>query len=529
MSTSAEAKARWLFAAVLLVIAAGAAGWAALYAGRYATYEIQSRDPVSGLLPGAPVEFHGVEVGRVHSVQLLQPGWWACCWKCAVTSPSHPPPSPPSWGGGWPPALHGLCVREPRGHGQAGAGTAPLPGRPYPLLASAPAQIVSLDTAINQMNQTVQAVGGLLQATLDPATVAALKQSLASVEQVAQTLSANNRKLEAIIANAERASLQVQPLLQSSSEAVKTLQNDLPPQTRQTLLRLDGLSSTMNERMGVILQNTEQASLRFEPLLQSSSDAMLSLQTQILPEAQRTITRLDQLSASLGETSSRIRRNPSLLLRGGPRHRPGRVRCNDPPDATALGNPGAGQRPRRVLGGAARGSSAHLRPDRPGAHAAAAAREGSRHAPGVCAAGPARHRHAADGVQPARAPPCVFRAEPMGGDAAADAAAAAGSHAGRHRRLRRGRTPPYPGTAALALRTEILELVQDFGQDPPVLRLSLRVRLSDDRANRVLATREIALQQAMQQKGPRGGVAAANEAVARALRELAALVLENAP
>ena len=111
MSTGAEAKARWLFAAVLLVIAAGAAGWAALYAGRR-HYEIQSRDPVSGLLPGAPVEFHGVEVGRVHSVQLLQPGWWACCWKCAVTSPSHPPPpSPPSWGGGWPPAAsRAMCT-----------------------------------------------------------------------------------------------------------------------------------------------------------------------------------------------------------------------------------------------------------------------------------------------------------------------------------------------------------------------------------------------------------------------------------
>ena len=112
----------------------------------------------------------------------------------------------------------------------------------------------------------------------------------------------------------------------------------------------------MNERMGVILQNTEQASLRFEPLLQSSSDAMLSLQTQILPEA-RTITRLDQLSASLGETSSRIRRNPSLLLRGVPTPA-GPGECNDPPAATALGNPGAGQRPRRVLGGAACGSSA---------------------------------------------------------------------------------------------------------------------------------------------------------------------------
>jgi len=319
MSTSAEAKARWLFAAVLLVIAAGAAGWAALYAGRYATYEIQSRDPVSGLLPGAPVEFHGVEVGRVQAVQLLQPRLVSVLLEVRRDVPVTSATVATITG-------RGLASRGFTGYvyvsledtGKPAQALAPLPGRPHPLLASAPAQIVSLDTAFNQLNQTVQAVSGLLQSTLDPATVAALKQSLASVDQVAQTLSANNRKLEAIIANAERASLQLQPLLQSSSEAVKTLQNDLLPQTRQTLVRLDGLTTTMNERMGVILQNTEQASLRFEPLLQSSSDAMLSLQTQILPEAQRTITRLDQLSTSLGETSSRIRRNPSLLLRGGP-------------------------------------------------------------------------------------------------------------------------------------------------------------------------------------------------------------------
>ena len=316
MSTSPEAKARWLFAAALLVIAAGAAGWAALYAGRYATYEIQSRDPVSGLLPGAPVEFHGVEVGKVHSVQLLQPRLVSVLLEVRRDVPVTSATVATITG-------RGLATRGFTGYvyvsledtGKPAQALAPLPGRPHPLLASAPAQIVSLDTSINQLNLTVQAVNGLLQSTLDPATVAALKQSLASVEQVAQTLSANNRKLEAIIANAERASLQVQPLLQSSSDAVKTVQNDLLPQTRQTLVRLDGLTTAMNERMGVILQNTERASLRFEPLLQSSSDAMLSLQTQILPEAQRTITRLDELSTSLGETSSRIRRNPSLLLR----------------------------------------------------------------------------------------------------------------------------------------------------------------------------------------------------------------------
>jgi phospholipid/cholesterol/gamma-HCH transport system substrate-binding protein len=52
----------------------------------------------------------------------------------------------------------------------------------------------------------------------------------------------------------------------------------------------------------VILQNTERASTRLEPL--------------ILPEAHRTLTHLDQLSISLGDTAGSIRRNPALLLRG---------------------------------------------------------------------------------------------------------------------------------------------------------------------------------------------------------------------
>ena len=39
-----------------------------------------------------------------------------------------------------------------------------------------------------------------------------------------------------------------------------------------------------------------------------------------------------------------------------------------------------------------------------------------------------------------------------------------------------------PQTSTLGLRTEILDLVQDFTQQQPVLRLSLRVRLSDEAA-----------------------------------------------
>jgi ABC-type uncharacterized transport system auxiliary subunit len=89
--------------------------------------------------------------------------------------------------------------------------------------------------------------------------------------------------------------------------------------------------------------------------------------------------------------------------------------------------------------------------------------------------------------------------------------------------------PPLAGNGTLALRTEITQLVQDFTSEPPVLQLSLRVRLSDDRAQRVLGTREIVLREALQEKSPAAGAVAANAALARALRETAQFVLEKLP
>jgi cholesterol transport system auxiliary component len=89
-------------------------------------------------------------------------------------------------------------------------------------------------------------------------------------------------------------------------------------------------------------------------------------------------------------------------------------------------------------------------------------------------------------------------------------------------------TPPQTGRYTYALRTEILELTQDFTSEPAALLLSLRLRLSDDAANRVVAAKEISLREPMQQKTPSAGVIAANEATAKALLEVAKFVLEKA-
>lgn len=88
--------------------------------------------------------------------------------------------------------------------------------------------------------------------------------------------------------------------------------------------------------------------------------------------------------------------------------------------------------------------------------------------------------------------------------------------------------PPYAGRYTYALRTEILELTQDFTSEPAVLRLSLRLQLTDDATGRLAATKEISLREPMQQKTPYAGVLAANEAIAKALQEAARFVLEKA-
>jgi len=90
-------------------------------------------------------------------------------------------------------------------------------------------------------------------------------------------------------------------------------------------------------------------------------------------------------------------------------------------------------------------------------------------------------------------------------------------------------TPPHTTGGTLGLRTEIVDLVQDYTQQPPVLRLGLRVRLSDERTQKVLGTRDIEVREPMQQKAPAAGVSAANVAVAKALREVAQFVLERMP
>jgi phospholipid/cholesterol/gamma-HCH transport system substrate-binding protein len=270
MTMSIENRARLAFAIVVLLGIAGAVGWYALSRSQYAIFQIRTHDSVSGLSVDAPVELHGVEVGKVRNVELIDPRSVSILLNVRKDIPMTMATVATI-------TSRGVATRGFTGYvyislEDAGTDARPLvaeAGNPYPVIHVAPSQSLNLDTAISQLNDNMQHMTELIRSVLDKETITSLKQSVDGLRQVTGMLAQNNGKLRAIISN------------------------------------------------------TEQASAQFKPLLESGNDTVRALQTQVLPEAYRALSDLERLSDSLNGVATKINRDPSLILRGNAPPAPG--------------------------------------------------------------------------------------------------------------------------------------------------------------------------------------------------------------
>ena len=87
-------------------------------------------------------------------------------------------------------------------------------------------------------------------------------------------------------------------------------------------------------------------------------------------------------------------------------------------------------------------------------------------------------------------------------------------------------TPPHSGRYTHMLRSEIVELRQDFTSRPAMLQLAMRFQLSGA-TGQVIASKEISVREPLQENTASAGVVAANDATAKLLREIARFVVEN--
>ena len=185
MKMDIDMKARLLFIAFLLILATGALIWYLLAATHYKTYQIYTKDSVSGLIVDAPIEFHGVEVGKVKSIKLIEPQLVGIVLNVEKDAPVSSATVATI-------ISRGVAARGFTGYvyvslEDAGTVASPLtakPGEPYPVIPTAPTKQVTLDTAVNQVNANVQATTDLMRSVLDKKSVTSLaaihRQSSAS-------------------------------------------------------------------------------------------------------------------------------------------------------------------------------------------------------------------------------------------------------------------------------------------------------------------------------------------------------------
>jgi hypothetical protein len=186
------------------------------------------------------------------------------------------------------------------------------------VIAAGPSQSSSVDTMVVEMNRAIQSTHVLLRDTFDPETIASLQHTAKSLRLLAESLAADRGRLEAVLAGAEATTRRLPALLDRATALAARVDADLLPRTLAALEAVDRASTSVSGRMDQFSDTLQQAGHRMEPLLLTGGEVAGALQTELLPQADRTLRRLERLAATLDETAANLRGDPSALLRGPP-------------------------------------------------------------------------------------------------------------------------------------------------------------------------------------------------------------------
>ena len=311
-STSAkiQRKARLIFAAVLCTGGLATALWYFGYSSQYATYRIETHDAVSGLIADSPVELHGVEIGKVTRIELIDPQTVNILLSIAKNAPISKSTVATI-------TARGLAARGFTGYvyvalentGPDSGTLSSEPGERYPIIPSAPSRTYTMDTTVANVTQKAEALTRLLQSLLDEKTIVSLKRSVDGLQEVAAVLAANNERLGSFIVNAERDSRAVGRLM--DEKTVTSLKR-----SADGLGRLMATLTTDNKRLTSLILNAERDSRDIRPVLNASNATLRELRTDLLPQFYRTIGDLDGLTRLMTALANRMTRDPSTAIRG---------------------------------------------------------------------------------------------------------------------------------------------------------------------------------------------------------------------
>jgi phospholipid/cholesterol/gamma-HCH transport system substrate-binding protein len=196
-------------------------------------YMIYMTESVSGLNVDSTVEYNGVGVGVVSSINLNRKNPQLVEVLLRINNKT-----PVTKGTVATLSTRGITGVAYIGLKDTDTDLAPLRakhGEKYPVIPTAPSIFMRLDTALKQLTTNLRKVTETFQSLLDQENQRSIKLILLNIKTVTGEFAKNNQKISEILANTAKASQQLTPFLQNGTGAVKTFQTQTLPATYRIL------------------------------------------------------------------------------------------------------------------------------------------------------------------------------------------------------------------------------------------------------------------------------------------------------
>jgi phospholipid/cholesterol/gamma-HCH transport system substrate-binding protein len=262
---------------------------------KFDMYQAIEEESVAGLNLNAPVKYYGVEVGKVTDIRLdpANPDKVRLIFAIEHGTPVKTDTVAVQRTQG----LTGIAYIELGGSTRASPLMPATDRQPYPVIRTKPSLSTRLENVLTTLLAKLDRTSGNVDALLSDQNLAALKSALADIAVVARTVAARKDVIDAGIVsaartaeNSARVTAQLAPLLPRIGRAADAIEK------MGTEVALAG--STTSRTVGVVGADVQ----RFT--------------AATLPEIQRLIGELNDLSISLRRLSEQTTRDPAALLRG---------------------------------------------------------------------------------------------------------------------------------------------------------------------------------------------------------------------
>lgn len=272
-----------LLVVIVLWLASGGA-----FQKKFDLYLAIENESVAGLNLNAPVKYNGVNVGKVHQIQLEPGNPQRVNLLFAIERDT--PIKEDTVAVLKTQGLTGIAYVELNG----GTRDSPLlrvaDGNEYPVIRTTPSLSAQLENVLTSVLTKLDSTTNNINAILSEENQAAFKSLLSDIAVVARTIAARNHQIDASLSNLAQASKQLKPVLQRISRGADAV-----------------------EKMGNEVSKTSVSTAR---TVSSVGADVKRFSAETLPELERLLGELNALSSSLRRLTEQTERNPSGLLFG---------------------------------------------------------------------------------------------------------------------------------------------------------------------------------------------------------------------